>query len=80
MPIAAAESRDARHLLVLQSGYETPSISVLDTQAKNLSSRVELADAWLGLALSEAGDRLYVSGGARQSVWELSFRSGALRL
>ena len=80
MPIAVAESRDARHLLVLQSGYETPSISVLDTQAKNLSGRVELADAWLGLALSEAGDRLYVSGGARQSVWELSLRSGELRL
>ena len=80
MPIAAAASRDGRHLLVLQSGYETPSISVLDTQAKNLSSRVELADAWLGLALSEAGDRLYVSGGARQSVWELSLRSGDLRL
>lgn len=80
MPIAAAESRGGRHLLVLQSGYETPSISVLDTQAKNLGSRVELADAWLGLALSEAGDRLYVSGGARQSVWELSLRSGELRL
>ena len=80
MPIAVAESRDGRHLLVLQSGYETPSISVLDTQAKRPHSRVELADAWLGLALSEAGDRLYVSGGARQSVWELSFRSGELRL
>lgn len=80
MPIAAAESRDGQHLLVLQSGYETPSISVLDTQAKSSHSRVELADAWLGLALNGAGDRLYVSGGARQSVWELSFRSGELRL
>ena len=80
MPIAAVESRDGRHLLVLQSGYETPSIGVLDTQAKSPHSRVELADAWLGLALNGAGDRLYVSGGARQSVWELSFRSGELRL
>ena len=80
MPIAAAASRDGRHLLVLQSGYETPSISVLDTQAKSPHSRVELADAWLGLALNETGDRLYVSGGARQSVWELSFRSGELQL
>ncbi|MDE0262947.1 MAG: hypothetical protein OXJ37_11145 [Bryobacterales bacterium] len=80
MPIAAAESRDGQHLLVLQSGYETPSISVLDLKAKSPHSRVELADAWLGLVLSEAGDRLFVSGGARQSVWELSFRSGELRL
>ncbi len=80
MPIAAAASRDGRHLLVLQSGYETPSISVLDTQSKSPRGRVELADAWLGLALSEAGDRIYVSGGARESVWELSFRSGELRL
>ena len=80
MPIAAAAARDARHLLVLQSGYETPSISVLDTQAKSPRGRVELADAWLGLALSDAGDRVYVSGGARESVWELSFRSGELQL
>ena len=80
LPIAAEASRDGRHLLVLQSGYETPSISVLDTREKSLGDRVELDDAWLGLNINKAGDRVYASGGARQSVWELSFDSGTLRM
>ena len=80
MPIAAHAPGDGRHLLVLQSGYETPSISVIDTIASRVRARVELADAWLGLTSNQAGDRVYASGGARQSVWELSFGSGALRL
>ena len=80
MPIAAEASADGKHLLVLQTGYETPSVSVLDTLDKSLGDEVELPDAWLGLTFNKAGDRVYVSGGARQSVWELSFRSGALKL
>ena len=80
MPIAAETSADGRHLLVLQTGYETPSVSVLDTSNKTLGNEVELPDAWLGLTFNKAGDRVYVSGGARQSVWELSFRSGTLQL
>ena len=80
MPIAAEMSADGRHLLVLQAGYETPSLGVIDTLDKSLGDRVELADAWLGLTFNQAGDRVYVSGGARQSLWELSFRTGTLRL
>lgn len=80
MPIAAETSADGRHLLVLQTGYETPTVSVLDTLDKSLGDEVELPDAWLGLTFNKAGDRVYVSGGARQSVWELSFRSGTLQL
>ena len=80
MPIAAEASADGKHLLVLQTGYETPSVSVLDTLDKSLGDEVELPDAWLGLTFNKAGDRVYVSGGARQSVWELSFRSGTLKL
>ena len=80
MPIAAEASADGKHLLVLQTGYETPSVSVLDTLDQSLGDEVELPDAWLGLTFNKAGDRVYVSGGARQSVWELSFRSGTLQL
>ena len=80
MPIAAGASADGKHLLVLQTGYETPTVRVLDTLDKSLGDEVELPDAWLGLTFNKAGDRVYVSGGARQSVWELSFRSGTLQL
>lgn len=78
MPVSAEVSPDGRYLLVLQAGYETPSVSVIDTAARKLVSRVELPDAWLGLTFNRGGDTLFVSGGARSSVWQLSFLDGSL--
>lgn len=80
LPLAAELSADGRHLLVLQAGYETPSLSVVDLPAHRVTQRVDLHDAWLGLTRNLAGDRIFVSGGARGSVWELSFRGGSLAL
>lgn len=80
MPLAAEPSRDGRHLLVLQAGHETPSVTAIDIESGEVASRLELADAWLGLTLNRAGDKVYVSGGARSGVWELSFQDGALAL
>ena len=78
MPVSAEQSPDGRYLLVLQAGYETPSVSVIDTASGKYLNRVELPDAWLGLTFDRSGDRVFVGGGARSSVWELSFRDGSL--
>ena len=80
LPVAAELSRDGRHLLVLQAGYETPSLTAVDTATAKAVSRVELADAWLGLTFNHAGDRIYVGGGGRGSVWDLSYRDGTLAI
>ena len=78
MPMSAELSPDGRYLVVLQAGFETPSLSAIEIESGGIESRVELADAWLGLEFNKAGNRIYVSGGARSSVWELSFREGKL--
>lgn len=78
LPMAAELSPDGRHLLVLQAGYETPSLTVIDTSAMTTLHRIELPDAWLGLTFNHRGDKVFVSGGARGSVWELAFRDGRL--
>ena len=78
MPLTAELSPDGRYLLVLQAGFETPSVSVIDTSAAEVVSRVELPDAWLGLTFNRSGDRVYVGGGGRSSVWDLSFANGKL--
>ncbi len=78
MPLAAELSPDGRYLLVLQAGYETPSVSVIDTASGKPVHRVELPDAWLGLTFNRSGDRVFVGGGGRSSVWDLSFRDGSL--
>ncbi len=79
LPMSLEVSRDGKHLLVLEAGYETPSVSVIDAADRRLVQRVDLPDAWLGLTLNRRGDKAYVGGGARGSVFELSFAGGKLK-
>jgi YVTN family beta-propeller protein len=78
-PLSCAPSADGKFLLVMNAGYEPPSISVLDTVQSKEVSRVPVPDAWLGLTFSPRGDLVYVGGGSRASVFEFSFRDGVLR-
>ncbi len=77
-PMSAVLSPDGRYLLVLNGGYKPPSISVLDAAGRKEISRVPVADAWLGLAFTPKGDRLYVGGGSRAAVYEFTFSQGVL--
>jgi YVTN family beta-propeller protein len=78
-PMSSALSRDGRYLLVLNGGYNPPSISVIDTAGVRETSRIAVPDAWLGLAFSPKGDRVYVGGGSQASVFEFSFSEGTLQ-
>jgi YVTN family beta-propeller protein len=78
LPMAAALSPDGKYLLVLNGGYNPPSISVIDTAAARELSRTRVADGWLGLTFSPKGDRVYVGGGSRAAVFEFTFSGGTL--
>ncbi|MSV28413.1 MAG: hypothetical protein EXQ52_06665 [Bryobacterales bacterium] len=78
MPMSSAVSPDGRFLLVLNGGYNPPSISVIDVKETRELGRVRLADAWLGLCFSPRGDKVYVGGGSTGSVHEMNFLNGAL--
>src|SRR5580700_6238353 len=77
-PMSTALSPDGRYLLVLNGGYLPPTISVLDAATGAEKSRVRVPDAWLGLTFSPKGDRVYVGGGSRASVFEFTFAEGTL--
>jgi YVTN family beta-propeller protein len=77
-PMSTALSPDGRYLLVLNGGYNPPSVSVLDAASGRETSRVSVADGWLGLTFSPNGDRVYVGGGSKAAVYEFSFQEGAL--
>ncbi len=77
-PMSTALSPDGRYLLVLNGGYNPPTIIVLESVTGREISRVHVPDAWLGLAFSKKGDRVYVGGGSRAAVFEFSFADGAL--
>jgi YVTN family beta-propeller protein len=78
-PMASALSPDGKYLLVLNGGYAPPAISVLDVAQAREIGRTSVADAWLGLAFSPKGDRVYVGGGAQAAVMEFSFADGRLQ-
>ncbi len=77
-PMSTALSPDGRYLLVLNGGYKPPTVSVLEAATGRETSRVRVADGWLGLAFSPKGDRVYVGGGSRAAVFEFTFAGGAL--
>jgi DNA-binding beta-propeller fold protein YncE len=78
-PMSSALSPDGRYLLVLNGGYNPPSISVIDTTTTQELGRTPVADGWLGLAFTPKGDRVYVGGGSRAAVFEFTFANGALQ-
>ena len=77
-PMSTALSPDGRYLLVLNGGYNPPSISVLGAATGHETQRLHVADGWLGLTFSPKGDRVYLGGGSRAAVFEFSFADGAL--
>ncbi|MDP9055387.1 MAG: bifunctional YncE family protein/alkaline phosphatase family protein [Acidobacteriota bacterium] len=77
-PLATAITPDKKFLLVLNGGYNPPSVSVIDIAAAKELSRVPVPDGWLGLTINRAGDRVYVGGGSKASVYEFGFRNGVL--
>ena len=79
-PMSAALSNNGRYLLILNGGYNPPSISVIDIAQKRELGRTPLPDAWLGLTVAADKDLVYVGGGSTGKVFELALNSatGAL--
>ncbi len=75
-PMSTAVSRDGKYLLVLNGGYNPPSISVIDIASKRELSRMPVPDGWLGLTFDSTGRKLYCGGGSRGVVYEFAFDPG----
>ncbi len=78
-PMAAAVTPDGKVMLVLNAGPKTPGISVIDVAAGKELSRTSVPEAWLGLAITKAGDKVYIGGGSRAAVFEFSLVGGFLK-
>ncbi|MBI3209099.1 MAG: bifunctional YncE family protein/alkaline phosphatase family protein [Candidatus Solibacter usitatus] len=79
-PMSTVVSKDGRHLLVLNGGYNPPSVSCIEIATGAETSRVGIPDGWLGLTISSDGRKVYAGGGSRASVYELDFSAGKLTL
>ena len=79
-PMSSAVSSNGKYLLVLNGGYNPPSVSVIDIAARRELGRTALPDAWLGLTFGPKGNTVYVGGGSKGTIYELTLNAenGAL--
>ena len=73
LPMSSVLSPDGKFLVVLNGGYNPPSLSVLNVASGLEVGRTPVPDAWLGLAFAANGRKLWVGGGTSASVYEFSF-------
>jgi YVTN family beta-propeller protein len=77
-PMATAITPDKKFLLVLNGGFDPPTISVIDLASSKEVRRAAVPDAWLGLTMTKAGDHVYVGGGSRAAIYEFTLANGVL--
>jgi YVTN family beta-propeller protein len=77
-PMSTALSPNGKYLLILNGGYNPPTVTVHDVATGNEISRTRVADGWLGLTFSRDGRNVYVGGGSQASVFEFNFNAGQL--
>ncbi len=75
LPMSMALSQNGKYLVVLNGGYDPPTLSVIDVGEKKIASTTRVPDAWLGLAFAPKTDRLYIGGGSRAMVYEFTLNA-----
>jgi len=78
LPLAMALHPDGRHLVVTNNGWSKPSLRVVDLEQLEVTQKLSLDDAWLGLVWHPDGQRLFSSGAADNSIREIEWRNGRL--
>ncbi|MDQ2978622.1 MAG: hypothetical protein M3R62_05340, partial [Acidobacteriota bacterium] len=78
LPLAMAESPDGKYLLVTNNGYAKPTLRMVDVARRYVRSTTTLDNAWLGLAWSPAGDRVYSSAAKENGVRAFRHQRGRL--
>ncbi|HXG90360.1 MAG TPA: bifunctional YncE family protein/alkaline phosphatase family protein [Vicinamibacterales bacterium] len=77
-PLSMTLARDGRHVIVSNNGWSRPTLTIVDIAQHYVKSRVPVEHAWLGLAWSPSGQRLYSSGAAENTVNEFTWEKGEL--
>ena len=57
------QSKDERIVVAQHGGFNPHGLLVIDSATQTATQRIGLESAWLGMAWSHDGSKLYVSGG-----------------
>jgi DNA-binding beta-propeller fold protein YncE len=78
LPLAMVESPDGRFLIITNNGYAKPTLTVVDLELGEVTSKTALDNAWLGLAWHPDGRRVFSSGAGQTTVNEFYWTPGRL--
>jgi len=79
MPLSAVLSPDGKHLVLALSGWRQQGIDVVSRATGTLVQHVEQPGAFVGLAWSNDGRALYVSGGSADAVYQYRWSPNATK-
>jgi DNA-binding beta-propeller fold protein YncE len=74
MPLAIVRSREGDRLVVSLNGWRQQGIQVIDPQSGMVVQTIPQPGAFLGLAFSNDGRTLYVSGGNEDVIYRYAWR------
>ena len=78
MPLNLVISPDGRYAIVTNNGIARPSFSIVDLTTWSVKNTVLIDNAFLGLAWSADGTKLYSGGGGQNNVQEFLYADGNL--
>jgi YVTN family beta-propeller protein len=79
LPLNMAPAPDGRFFVITNNGWTRPTLTVFDTKTEQVTGRVNLDNAWLGLAWAPDGSRLYSAGAAENTIYEFSWSNASLK-
>ncbi len=79
LPLNMATSADGRFLVITNNGWTRPTLTVFDTKNEQVTGRVTVDNAWLGLAWSPDGTHLYSAGAAENTIYDFMWTNGSLK-
>jgi YVTN family beta-propeller protein len=80
LPLAMLPTPDGRHFVLLLNGYRDQGIQIIDRATGAITQTLRQRAAFIGLAFSPDGKRLYASGGNEDVVFVYDWMNGAATL
>lgn len=77
LPLALVPSPDGRRIVLLLNGYRDQGVQIVDRATGQVTQTLVQPAAFLGLAFSPDGKRLYASGGDEDVVYAYDWANGA---
>lgn len=63
MPLGISTAPDGKAVIALHSGFNSHGLVTIDALTDEATARIPMKSAWMGLAWSQDGKKLFVSGG-----------------